>query len=235
MTVFWYAQPAGPPSTPASTDTGGHAGGAGGNATSNAPGNHDGRSGAAGNGADSEPSFTSATRPALSAAAVCERKPMRRNRPLASPPRTSYRTSSSDARRTTNMPPLRAARAPRLTARRKNSVMPLASTLMAWTSEPLACPHCEAQIHAYEDVLTLFLSRVELIVVGCAACRKVLGVLPPAKVDYWPMFGRRRWALRWFPVRRKAFRGADLPGRAGLPGGARGESLPAGTRPQDTA
>ena len=149
--------------------------------------------------------------------------------------RTSYRTSSSDARRTTNMPPLRAARAPRLTARRKNSVLPLASTLMAWTSEPLACPHCEAQIHAYEDVLTLFLSRVELIVVGCAACRKAFGVLPPAKVDYWPMFGRRRWALRWFPVRRKAFRGADLPGRAGLPGGARGESLPAGTRPQDTA
>jgi hypothetical protein len=120
-------------------------------------------------------------------------------------------------------------------AMRANSVMPLASTLMAWTSEPLACPHCEAQIHAYEDVLTLFLSRVELIVVGCAACRKVLGVLPPAKVDYWPMFGRRRWALRWFPVRRKAFRGADLPGRAGLPGGARGESLPAGTRRQDTA
>jgi len=173
-------------------------------------------------------SFTSATRPALSAAepTACKSPIGLRSQTAA---RTSYRTSSSDARRTTNMSPLRAARAPRLTARRKNSVLPLASTLMAWTSEPLACPHCEAQIHAYEDVLTLFLSRVELIVVGCAACRKVLGVLPPAKVDYWPMFGRRRWALRWFPVRRKAFRGADLPG------GARGESLPAGTRPQDTA
>lgn len=68
--------------------------------------------------------------------------------------------------------PAKSRSSTRLTARHKNSVMPLASTLMTWTSEPLACPHCEAQIQAYEDVLTLFLSRVGLIVVGCATCRR---------------------------------------------------------------
>jgi endogenous inhibitor of DNA gyrase (YacG/DUF329 family) len=48
---------------------------------------------------------------------------------------------------------------------------------MSHTSDPVACPHCGASIHRYEDVLTM--TRVsKMIVVACASCRKVLGVLP---------------------------------------------------------
>ncbi len=48
---------------------------------------------------------------------------------------------------------------------------------MAYTKEPLRCPHCDAAILSHEDVQTL--TRVSgMIVVGCTNCRKVLGVLP---------------------------------------------------------
>jgi hypothetical protein len=48
---------------------------------------------------------------------------------------------------------------------------------MAYTTEALRCPHCDAAISKHEDVQTL--TRVSgMIVVGCASCRKVLGVLP---------------------------------------------------------
>jgi hypothetical protein len=89
---------------------------------------------------------------------------------------------------------------------------------VTWTSEPLSCPHCGAQIDADDDVLLLFLSGTNIIVFGCAACRKVINVLPP--VELRGRTWRTHFAWRWFPVRRRAFRGAELPRGADLPRGA---------------
>jgi hypothetical protein len=48
---------------------------------------------------------------------------------------------------------------------------------MTNTTEPLICPHCNAFIQRTGDVLTY--TRVGgMILVACASCRKILGVLP---------------------------------------------------------
>jgi hypothetical protein len=52
---------------------------------------------------------------------------------------------------------------------------------MTHTLEPLECPHCGASIKDFDDVLTLTRVSGGMIVIGCASCRKVLGVLPPEK------------------------------------------------------
>jgi hypothetical protein len=49
---------------------------------------------------------------------------------------------------------------------------------MTTTIDPVICPHCSAYIQRREDVLTY--TRVGgMILVACASCRKILGVLPP--------------------------------------------------------
>lgn len=51
---------------------------------------------------------------------------------------------------------------------------------MTYTDEPVKCPYCRASLYATEDVLTLrSLTLKSMILVACATCRNVLGVLPP--------------------------------------------------------